>query len=76
MIHKTYLLASSLQKKFANKVHYISIINEKSLVMRVRVVIFFRLKRRSQNAKDEREDFFLPKDVVKISGLKQGMEKK
>ena len=44
--------------------------------MRVRVVIFFRLKRRSQNAKDEREDFFLPKDVVKISGLKQGMEKK
>ena len=75
MIHKTYLLASSLQKKFANKVHYISIINEKSLVMRVRVVIFFRLKR-SQNAKDEREDFFLPKDVVKISGLKQGMEKK
>ena len=43
--------------------------------MRVRVVIFFRLKR-SQNAKDEREDFFLPKDVVKISGLKQGMEKK
>ena len=44
MIHKTYLLASSLQKKFANKVHYILIINEKSLIMRVTVVIFFRLK--------------------------------
>lgn len=65
MIHKTYLLASSLQKKFANKVHCISIINKKSLVMRVTVVNFFRLKQRSQNAKDEREDFFLPKDVFK-----------